>query len=108
MTAFFGERWPSAQFMEAPEVERPLGDTCMFCPDLIDEDDSGVVTPAIELEGMRGQRAAHIECYLRCMTGDIFHLRGECSCFGGTMRDERPYREQARAVVEWLQKGERP
>lgn len=50
------------------------------------------------------ERAWHHECALRSVIGSVGHLRGTCSCSGGTEEDPpgMSKREAARAaVVEW-------
>lgn len=53
---------------------------------------------AIQLAGIKG----HLECEIRSIIGDVPHLEGQCSCYGGTEHDERPYREGAKAALQWL------
>ena len=57
-----------------------------------------------------GARVAHQECALRAIIGGVNHLRGLCTCCGGTLPPDPPnvtQREAARlAVAEW--KRQRP
>lgn len=53
---------------------------------------------------------AHWECGLRAVVGGVNHLRGLCSCCGGTEPPDPPgmtRREAARAAVEHYRKTHR-
>jgi hypothetical protein len=55
-------------------------------------------------DGTVTESAWHHECALRSIIGSVGHLRGTCSCNGGTEEDppEMSRREAARAAVaEW-------
>lgn len=65
---------------------------------------------------MSGHRSAmaewHRECAIRSVVGSLGHLRGTCSCFGGTVEDPpgMTKRQAARAAMaEWKrQQGSAP
>lgn len=97
MTLYFGRLWDAPAFDDATEIPTPTGEDCGWCDEPIGPDDSGTMMSFPD-----GLRPAHIECWLRSALGDVYHLRGECSCSGGDGHDERPYREASRASVQWM------
>lgn len=114
---FFGQRWYAAAYADAVEVPVPLGAPCLYCEELIDEDDSGVFIGYVggTTEQVRRwaqapnesdpprllQVPVHIECQLRSILGSVEHLTKRCSCYGGTEPDGTT-REQAKATLAWL------
>lgn len=103
-TVYFGEKWDAPMFEGAEEIPAPVGRDCSFCDESVAEGDSGILQGHIDAKGGHSLRPVHIECFLRSLLGDIEHLRKRCTCYGGTAHDQRPYREQARAVIEELKK----
>lgn len=74
---------------------------CLWC------DEPVLETDARERMGYMGQhgveeRWQHWECAARSVLGSVGHLRGKCSCFGGTEEDPpgMTKREAARATLE--------
>jgi hypothetical protein len=75
---------------------------CLFCDEPIAWGDSLARHPINTEDGLR---IAHEECALRAVIGGINHLRGLCTCCGGTLEPDPPNvtkREAARlALAEW-------
>lgn len=103
MEHYFGERWDAPAFDDAREVPTPVGEICGYCEEAVAEGDSGILMTFLESLGAR-QRPVHIECWLRAALGDICHLDGRCTCFDAENgeHDDRPWREQGRATMEWV------
>ena len=103
---FFGQRWDAPAFESAVEVPVPVGQTCLFCPEPIGSDDSGVVTPYIDERGKASASPIHIECHIRSIVGSVAHLEGRCSCVTGRGSDDHTntsWRQQGRDTITWLQ-----
>lgn len=98
---YFGVRWDAPHFDDATKIPTPIGETCLYCDEPIVEGESGTLMNYVSELGMT-HRPAHIECWLRSTVGDVAHLEGRCTCYGGGDRDTRPYRATARETMEWL------
>lgn len=95
--AWFGESWGAPINDECPQIDVPFGAVCLWCEDLIDEDDSGI-------RYVNGP-VAHAECFIRSVVGGVNHQRGTCSCQGGPDDPDPPgvsRREAAREAWEYL------
>jgi hypothetical protein len=91
-----GRLWDAPAFDDAEEVV-VAGTSCVLCQEMILEEDNACITPV-------GQ-SFHLECWLRPVFGSIAHLEGRCSCSGGDgdeYDEEVTYRDDARAVLQWL------
>jgi hypothetical protein len=94
MMRWFGEPWGSSTLGVIPQVDVPLGAVCVWCEELIDEHDSGIV--------YANGPVAHRDCFLRQVIGGVNHIRGCCTCHGGTEPPDPPEmtrREAAEAAV---------
>jgi len=93
---WFGESWGAPLNEDCPQVEVPVGGFCIWCEEVILQQNSGIVYSNGPL--------AHLECFLRQTYGSVGHQRGLCSCNGGpgTMDDPAGMtrREAARAAVD--------
>jgi hypothetical protein len=97
--AWFGRHLDAPAYEDAPEVEVPLGATCLGCGELVDEYDAGITMPYVDA-GFEVQRCAyHVECHLRSVLGGVAHLERRCSCYGGKDHDGHS-REEARALLD--------
>lgn len=85
----------------------PVGMHCARCEEALEDGDEGVLIPALGLR--HGEFAYHADCHLRGIIGGLNHLRGRCTCCGGTEPPDPPgmsKREAAwRAVAYWHFKG---
>lgn len=97
---YFGRRWNAPAFDDAVPVPTPLGAVCLFCDDLVDEHDDGIMQPAV-MAGGGTIAPIHLECHLRSVLGCVSHLARRCSCFGGG-EHEGHSRADAIAVRDWL------
>lgn len=92
MNRWFGEPWPSADRRapicddDAERIAVPVGEPCLWCTEAIAATDRGVTMPYLSETGAVVVYI-HIECHVRSVVGSIGHLRGECSCYGGTAED---------------------
>ena len=94
---------------DCPRVDTPVGIRCARCAEAIEAGDDGVLVPALGLETTHGSYAYHWECNLRGVIGGANHLRGLCTCCGGTEPPDPPQlsRRQAAklAVALWQLRG---
>lgn len=76
--------------------------TCPHCGEPLEH---GVVVPHVGVEGTVEPWRWHWECWMRQLVGGLNHLRGTCTCCGGTDPPDPPgmtRREAARAAAaEW-------
>ena len=83
-----------------------MTEICQHCGEGIDPGDDRPV-PVVNAEGIFTAHR-HWQCALRAITGGLNHLRGLCSCCGGTEPPDPPemtLREAAIAAVDhWSQK----
>jgi hypothetical protein len=90
---WFGSAWPSEHVRapvcedDAMRIPTPVGLPCMWCDELIEEDDRGEDIVMVVSDGDAGVIAKtaymHIECSFRQVMGGPAHIRGECMCSGG-------------------------
>ena len=85
---WFGSPWPTeldrAPICEenAMRVATPVGQSCLWCSEPIEEDDRGVMMPYVS-KGESGLKPVHIECNFRQGVGGPAHILGRCTCSGG-------------------------
>lgn len=94
MTPWFGESWGAPVCDPDEHVETPFGAVCLWCDELVDEDDSGFV--------YANGPVAHRDCFIRQAVGGLNHVEGRCTCCGGTDPPDPPgisRREAARLAV---------
>jgi hypothetical protein len=103
---WFGEPWPTAQFRapicedDEKRIPTPVGETCIFCIESIEEDDRG--------EQLLGGEYVHVECGLRNVTGNHLHVMGKCEHIGHCNEESKlSYREEAMEVWRLLMGAER-
>lgn len=118
---YFGRHWDAPAFDDAVPVAAPVDRVCLLCSEPIGAEDSGTFfgatfgaddardgeagvppSPEVLAEMVARAQPVHLECWLRQGLGDVPHLEGRCSCAGGSEHDDRPYREGARATLDWL------
>lgn len=89
---FQGRIWDSPMFDDLPKIDL-ANETCGMCQEGIVGSDDAIRTPSV----------FHTECLLRSIVGDVPHLEGRCSCYGGGAHDdEGTYRETAQRAIAWL------
>lgn len=101
---FFGEPWGARMLEDAEQVPAPLGELCGWCEEPIEADDRGVLRPFVEAE-RSGLRPLHRECDARSVIGGINHMRGDCTCCGGSEPPDPPEltrRDAAAAAYQYL------
>lgn len=86
----------------------PVGKKCARCGEPIEPDDAGYLVPYVSLAGAE-IRPWHRYCYLRNLRGSLAHVKGLCSCFGGSdhavdaeAAGLTPRQEAAQAAKLWL------
>jgi hypothetical protein len=104
---WFGSPGGAPYEADCQHVATPVGATCAWCDEPFVEGDDGVVLPVYG-----GESAAfHYECHLRQVIGGLNHLRGNCTCCGGSEPPDPPWlsRRQAalQAVHVWQQEAMR-
>jgi hypothetical protein len=99
----FGRPWGAPVCEDAPRVEVPVGQKCLWCQDPIEEGDSGVVTFCIHADGTGTHEPSHRDCHIRQAVGSVGHQLGKCICFGGPGSYDDPpgltYRQAAELAV---------
>ncbi len=118
MTRWFGEPWPSEAFRapvcadDADRVPVPVSGVCLFCEELVDEDDQGTMMPFTTAEdfvnrrGITGFHPLHVECLIRQTLGPVAYLEGRCTHAGGTedcIIESQSKRQDAQATYRWVQ-----
>jgi hypothetical protein len=92
---WFGESWGAPILDEIPQVDVPFGAVCVWCEELIDDDDSGII--------YANGPVSHRDCFIRQAVGGLNHVEGRCTCQGGSEPPDPPgisRREAARLAVE--------
>jgi hypothetical protein len=92
MMQWFGQSWGAPINEDCPETDVPLGATCIWCGELVDEQDSGVV--------YSNGPVAHFECFIRQGVGGVNHQLGRCTCCGGTEDPDPEGLTKREAAVE--------
>lgn len=99
-SGWFGTSWGAPVCAREDHIETPVGEACLHCGEVIVEGDQGIT----DMQG----NPMHIECHMRGIIGGLNHLRGTCTCCGGTDDPDPPNvskREAAKqAVIEWEKK----
>lgn len=102
MTAYFGKKWDAPVTDGAPQVETPVGTPCLWCGELIQEGDRGLIYPMIHEDRTSTLKPVHIECSMREVVGSMACLEKRCShCSGGPDSPEYT-RADALAVWDWV------
>lgn len=85
-------------------IPTPVGQDCAFCEEPIEIGDRGCTIPHLG-EGGVAEKPYHFECHMRVAVGSLGHLRGRCSCYGGTEHDPpgMTLRQAARAAFHFWQ-----
>lgn len=96
-SGWFGKSWDALICTNEDHVHTPIGKSCKRCGEVFVDGDQGITNSQCY--------SWHKECYLRGILGGANHIRGTCSCCGGT-DDPDPSnvskREAARlAMLEW-------
>lgn len=61
------------------QVPVPVGELCLFCDEPIEAGDRGEMMAYIN-----AARPVHVECGFRQVMGGPAHVKGTCSCQGGS------------------------
>lgn len=104
---WFGEPWPSPNYRapicedDSQRIMVPFGDECLYCQEVIELTDRGIVMPYVDAD-MRVHRCpCHAECFLRQTLGGPAHLLGECSCNGGGCDPDMGMSPREAALLVW-------
>ncbi len=94
---WFGKSWRAPICADKEHIDVPVGKFCHHCEEVFIDGDQGITNH----QGY----SWHIDCYMRGILGGVNHIRGTCTCCGGT-DDPDPLnvskREAARlAAIEW-------
>lgn len=82
---YFGDPKFRKEYEE--QVETPIGVLCLHCDEPIEADDTGTVEIVLDSKLDTFLKPLHYECRLRTAVGSIGHMKGLCSCYGGTEED---------------------
>lgn len=91
--------------------DEPVGELCLHCQEPIAPEDKGhwIAHTGLLDDGHTrfSMQPLHLECSCRMILGSVGHLKGNCSCFGGTEEDPpgMTKREAAKAVYELFAQG---
>lgn len=102
---FFGERWDVPMLVGAVRVDTPVGDLCLHCGEPVRLGEQGVMRLHLGV----GRAPVHRACDLRSVLGGVNHLRGSCSCVGGSDPPDPPgvsRREAAELALAFTLSGE--
>lgn len=80
MKGWFGKAWNPNVCVPGDEKQTPVGEPCLWCKDLIQEGDQGLLCPL----------PIHQECQLRSVVGGANHIAGLCICCGGNQPPDPP------------------
>lgn len=75
MTKWFGTPWPAPDRRapvcadDANQVPVPVGSSCLYCTQMIQRGNQGVLLPYLREDGTAGQAAYHLRCFLRSVLG---------------------------------------
>lgn len=107
---YFGDPWDVPAVNDAISAPTPLGERCVYCPDVIEEGDQGFLMSAADM-GPDGKvvaslRPVHRECMVREIFGSVSCREGRCLCHGKTDQPPEPgtHRDQGRATMTWLRR----
>jgi hypothetical protein len=93
VTAWFGSSW-GAPVNAGPHVGTPVGALCSWCVEAIEDGDSGVLMPHIDLDPdgrpVGTVRPLHRNCHLRSVVGSLAHVEERCGCYTGCFNDTDP------------------
>lgn len=108
MTIFFGARWDAPIIDLATQIVTPVGERCLFCSELIEPGDRGVLrlcAGVVDGKTVTDTGPAHMECDLRSMMGNVDHLEGRCICNENAVSGgpATTFREEAREVLVWFE-----
>ncbi len=99
MSGWFGKDWGAPMCEPSEHVPTPIGDHCVHCQEVIAEGDRGEVN-------FVGQ-VSHLECSIRSVVGGLNHLRGDCTCCGGTRPPDPEYLTRRQAAVVAMEEWQR-
>lgn len=106
---WFGKPWGAPLCREFARVETPTT-PCAWCEEPFTVEDGGVEIPCVGMEPMAPLHY-HVECFMRTIVGGLNHVRGECTCCGGTDDpdpDDMTKREASKAAVdEWIRRNQK-
>ncbi len=102
---WFGQSW-GAPVCSDPfdHVATPVGRACLWCYELIVDGDAGLIVPHTTRQGVADE-PRHVDCFVREVLGGLNHLRGRCTCSGGTEPPDPPgltLRQAATAAVDFF------
>lgn len=106
---WFGDKTWCPATDEGTQVDTPVDQNCLFCEEPIKEDDRGYMRPFGVGQSV-GLIPAHRECDFRSIMGGVNHMRGLCSCQGGTEPPDPPEmttREASQAAWDYYTSGTR-
>ncbi len=86
---WFGTDWGAPICKETEKFPTPVGTSCFHCEEKIQQDDNGFISLFIGNGGSK-EIVHHYECQMRIIVGGANHLRGMCTCCGGTMQPDPP------------------
>lgn len=97
--SWFGTDWGAKCCFEDEHVETPVGSECLYCKELVELGDRGLVN-------VIGQ-TFHLECQVRMIVGSVGHQMKQCYCYGGSQEDppNMTRREAAKAALELWEKN---
>ena len=96
---WFGTAGGAAYELDCPHVATPQGQPCDWCGECFGPNDDGVLLPLLG-DKERIRVAYHYECHLRQVIGGLNHLRGNCTCCGGSEPPDPPWLTKRQAAHE--------
>lgn len=87
---WFGIAYGAPYEADTPHTDTPVDEPCGWCSELIGPGDSGVLIPHWGGADRGSWRPYHYDCHFRGIVGGLNHLRGACTCCGGTEPPDPP------------------
>lgn len=103
---WFGRAYGAPYEADTPHADTPVAELCGRCDEPIGPDDSGLLIQHWGGADRGSWRPHHYDCYFRGAIGGLNHLRGSCTCCGGTEPPDPPEmskREAASAATAYWQ-----
>lgn len=105
---YFGESWDVPMLEGAAQVPTPVGEPCGYCDEEVAEGEQGIMRTYVGAHTSEW-RPIHRECDLRAVVGGVNHLKGTCTCHGGSEDPDPSWcnRRQAALLVyaEMVKRG---
>lgn len=102
LAEYFGEHWGVALLDGLRLGATPVGQSCSYCHESIQDGERGLWRPCIRAIGEDPSiEPVHAECDFRMVMGSVGHIMEKCSCHGGTEEDPPAMSNREAAIAAW-------